>query len=80
MKKWLAAWWNSLSHPAQAGIMAFAGAAFGVLWNAIDNWAHGQTICTVAAKACALGYLSAAIKSGVVAVAGLYTKSSLYSR
>lgn len=76
----LAAWWNSLPHGVQAVMVAFGGAGFGVLWSAAQQWAGGQPVCAtgMTASVCAKGLLVSAIRSGIVAVAGLYVKSSLY--
>jgi len=76
----LVAFWNGLPHLIQAAIAAFAGAAFSVLWTALKAWANGQAVCTVAFWPCVGGYLSQAVKGGIIAIGGLYTKSSFYNK
>lgn len=74
----LAAWWNQLPHGVQAVLVGFGGGALGVLEPVVEQWAAGATVCSVAATACIKGYLLSAVKAGVVAVMGLYIKSSFH--
>jgi hypothetical protein len=72
------AWWNSLPHAVQAVIVAGGGAALGVLEPVVEQWASGTAVCTVAVGTCVKGYIISAAKAAVLAVMGLYIKSSLY--
>ena len=74
----LVAWWGGLPHTVQAVIVAFGGAAFGVLWNVVQQWASGQQVCAVALGPCVKAYVISAVKAGVIAVAGLYIRSSYH--
>lgn len=74
----LAAWWNGLPHMVQAVIVAGGGAAIGVVEPVIEQWASGATVCTVALALCVKGYAISAVKAAVLAVTGLYIKSSFY--
>lgn len=71
--------WNKLPHLVQAAIVGFGGAAIGVLEPVIQNWASGQVVCSVAIGVCIKGYLVSAVKAGILAVMGLYVKSSFHS-
>ena len=73
-------WWNGLPHWLQAIIFAFGGGLVGVLEPVIENWSKGQQVCTVALWPCVATYLLSGVKAGILAVIGLYTKSSLYHR
>lgn len=74
----LVAWWDKQPHLFQAVIVAFAGGIWGVLEPVVQNWAGGQSVCTVAAGACLKIYGISALRSGVAAVVALYVKSSFY--
>jgi hypothetical protein len=76
----IAAWWASLPHGVQALIVGFGSAAGQVLGSKIWDWANNQPVCAagVAAMACVKFTAVAAIRTGIVAVGGLYLKSSLY--
>ena len=76
----MAAWWNGLNHGVQAAIVAFGGGIVGVVEPVLQNWASGQAVCSVAVSACLKGYAISAVKAGVMAVLGLYVKSSLYHK
>ena len=75
----LAAWWNGVPHLWQAVMVAFGGGALGVLEPVVQNWASGVAVCSVAVGVCINGYLVSAVKAGVMAVIGLYIKSSFHS-
>lgn len=70
----LKAFWNSLPHAAQAVIVLFAATAAGSVANAINQ----PGACT--SLSCIGHYAKAGLSTGIAAVAGLYMKSSLYSR
>lgn len=74
----IVAWWNALPHYVQAVIVAFVGAVVGALEPVIGQWAYGQQVCTVALGACLKAYLVSAAKAGILAVLGLYIKSSFH--
>jgi len=74
----IVALWNNLPHYVQAVIMAFGAGLFGVLWNVVKQWANGQQVCTVATWPCVESYLVSGVKAGIIAVIGLYTKSSYH--
>jgi len=78
MESKLAAFWNGLPHQAQAVFVALGGGIIGVLEPVIEHWASGQVVCTVATGLCIKGYAVSALKAGILAVMGLYVKSSLY--
>jgi hypothetical protein len=68
----LQAWWNSLPHLWQAGILCFAGAAWGVLKH---NLFDAQQACLTGV--CLKSYAVAAAHAGILAVVALYIPSSL---
>ena len=74
----LVAWWDGLPHGVQAVIVAFGGAALGVVEPVVEQWATGTAVCTVAVGACVKAYALSAAKAGILAVMGLYIKSSFY--
>jgi hypothetical protein len=78
----IAAWWNSLPHGVQAVLVGFGSAAGQVLGSKVWDWANNQPVCEagVAIGACVKFTAVAAIRTGIVAVGGLYLKSSLYKR
>jgi hypothetical protein len=78
MWKRIAAWWSGLPHGLQAALVGFGGGALGVLEPVIQNWSEGKAVCAVAAAVCVKGYLYSAIKAGVMAIFGLYIRSSYH--
>jgi hypothetical protein len=69
----MATLWNRLPHLVQAVIVLFAGTAVGSIAQAIETPNACWTL------ACWHGYLITGGQAGVLAVAGLYLKSSLYN-
>ena len=63
--------WNSLPHQAQATVMLFAGAAFGVMQHAFSSPEACYT------GPCLKGYIIAAAHAGVAAVIALYIPANI---
>jgi hypothetical protein len=76
----ISAYWDSLPHGTQAVIVAFGGGFMGVVEPVVEHWATGQPVCAIAVGACIKGYLVSGVKAGVVAVMGLYLKSSYHAK
>jgi hypothetical protein len=70
----IANFWNCLPHQVQALIVCFAGAVVGTLAKALDT----PNVCLQ--FACWKEYLRPAISVGVTATAGLYIRSSFYTK
>jgi hypothetical protein len=71
-------WWVSLPHWAQAALTLFGGATVGVLYPAVSAWANSQPVQLCAGATgwvCLKIVVINAIKSGVLAVIGLYLPS-----
>ena len=65
------AYWNSLPHQVQAGIMLFGGAAFGLLQHKLST----PDACLTGT--CLKGYVIAAGHAGIAAVIALYIPANV---
>ena len=78
MTEKIAAWWNQLPHGVQAAIVAFGGGVLGFVEPILQDWASGTAVCQAPFWACVRGFAVSGLKAGIMAVMGLYIKSSLY--
>lgn len=76
----LTAWWASLPHQVQAVLVGFGGGAGGVIEKVVEQWATGQVVCSGLVLPCLETYCISALKAGVIAVMGLYIKSSYHKQ
>ena len=70
----LANFWSSLPHPVQAAVVLFGGDLGGAIYAGISS----PNACWTAA--CLGAYALTGLKTGIVAVLGLYIPSSLYQK